>query len=147
MSKLRTKITKPIDYHLVIKLKSLQPFKNKPENPFSFFFIFAKTCQDNIIIMTNQFGDRIRELRTKQQMLLRHVASRLDVDISIISKIEKGDRQMKKEQINTLADILHADKEELMTLWLEDQLYSVIEGEPMAVKALESVSQKLKMKK
>lgn len=97
--------------------------------------------------MATQFGDRIRELRTKQKMLLRHVASKLDVDTSIISKIERGERQIKKEQIAVLAEILKADKEELLTLWLADQLYNVIEGEPMAGKALKSVSKKIKKEK
>jgi len=111
------------------------------------FLIFANICQDNKITMATQFGDRIRELRTKQKMLLRHVASQLDVDTSIISKIERGDRQIKKEQIAVLAEILKADKEELLTLWLADQLYNVIEGEPMADEALKSVSKKIKREK
>lgn len=97
--------------------------------------------------MATQFGDRIRELRTKQKMLLRHVASKLDVDTSIISKIERGERPIKKEQIAVLAEILKADKEELLTLWLADQLYNVIEGEPMADEALKSVSKKIKKSK
>lgn len=97
--------------------------------------------------MATQFGERIRELRTKQKMLLRHVASQLDVDTSIISKIERGERPIKKEQIAVLADILNADKEELLTLWLADQLYNVIEGEPMADEALKSVSKKIKKEK
>ena len=96
--------------------------------------------------MATQFGDRVRELRTKQKMLLRHVASRLDVDASIISKIERGDRQMKRDQIADLAAILQTDKEELLTLWLADQLYSVIKGEPMASEALKSVTKKIKKK-
>ena len=49
--------------------------------------------------MATQFGERIRELRTKQTMLLRQLDSQLDVDTSIISKVELGDRQLKKEQI------------------------------------------------
>jgi len=97
--------------------------------------------------MTTQFGVRIRELRTKQNMLLRQLASKLDVDTSIISKIERGDRQLKKEQIPLLAEILSAEKEELLTLWLADQLYNVIEGEPMADEALKSVTKKLKKEK
>ncbi|MBK9383012.1 MAG: helix-turn-helix transcriptional regulator, partial [Chitinophagaceae bacterium] len=39
--------------------------------------------------MATQFGERIRELRTKQNMLLRQLASKLDVDTSIISKVER----------------------------------------------------------
>jgi transcriptional regulator with XRE-family HTH domain len=108
--------------------------------------IFANKCLDNIFKMATQFGDRIRELRIKQKMLLRHVASKLDVDTSIISKIERGGRPIKKEQIAVLAEILQADKEELLTLWLADQLYNVIKGELMAGEALKSVTKKLEKK-
>ncbi len=94
--------------------------------------------------MTSQIGDKIRELRTKQNLLLRQVASKLEVDTSIISKMERGERPIKQEQIAILADILKADKEELQTLWLADQLYNVIEGQPMADEALKSVSKKIK---
>mgnify|MGYP006387730713 CR=1 FL=1 len=112
-----------------------------------FFLIFANICQDNIIIMASQFGERIRELRTKQNMLLRQLASQLDVDTSIISKVERGDRQLKKEQIPLLAQILKADVEELQTLWLADQLYNMVQGEPMADEALKSVTKQIKKTK
>ena len=94
--------------------------------------------------MATQLGDKIRELRVKQNLLLRQVASKLEVDTSIISKMERGERPIKKEQIAILADILKTDKEELQTLWLADQLYNVIEGQPMADEALKSVSKKIK---
>ena len=63
--------------------------------------------------MATQFDERIRDQRTKQNMLLRQLASQLDVDTCIISKVELGDRQLKKEQIPLLAQILKADVEEL----------------------------------
>jgi transcriptional regulator with XRE-family HTH domain len=97
--------------------------------------------------MATQLGDKIRELRIKHNLLLRQVASKLEVDTSIISKMERGERPIKQEQIAILADILKADKEELQTLWLADQLYNVIEGQPMADEALKSVSKKLKKTK
>ncbi len=97
--------------------------------------------------MTTQFGSRVRELRIKQKMLLRQLASKLDVDTSTISKVERGDRQLKKEQIPTLAGILKADKDELITLWLADQVFDVIKDENMADEALKSVSRKIKKKK
>ncbi len=97
--------------------------------------------------MSTQFGSRVRELRTKQKMLLRQLASKLDVDTSIISKIERGDRQLKKEQIPLLATILQADKVELETLWLADQLMQLVKDEPTADEALKSVSKKIKKTK
>jgi HTH-type transcriptional regulator, competence development regulator len=97
--------------------------------------------------MGTQFGERIRELRTKQNMLLRQLASKLDLDTSIISKVERGDRQIKKVQIPLLAEILNADPEELLMLWLADQVYGVVQGEPTAGEVLKSVSKKLKKSK
>lgn len=89
--------------------------------------------------MATQFGERIRELRTKQNLLLRQLASQLDVDTSIISKVERGDRQLKKEQIPLLAQILKADAEELQTLYLADQLNEIIKNEPLGKKAMDII--------
>lgn len=58
--------------------------------------------------------------------------------------MERGERPIKKEQIALLADILKADKEELQTLWLADQVMDVIKDEPLADKALKSVTKKVK---
>ena len=97
--------------------------------------------------MVTHFNERIIERRTKQNMLLRQLASQLDVDTSIISKVERGDRQLKKEQIPLLAELFKADKVELQTLWLADQVANLIEDEPMADEALKSVSKKIKKDK
>lgn len=96
--------------------------------------------------MATKFGERIRELRIKQNMLLRQLASKLDVDTSIISKIERSDRQLKKEQIPLLAEILKADREELLTLWLADQIMDVLKDEKLADEALKTVSKNIKKK-
>ena len=94
--------------------------------------------------MNNQFGDRIKALREKHSLYLRQVAAHLQMDTAQLSKIEKGVRSLKKEQIPFIAEILKADVEDLQTLWLADQLYNMVEGEPMADEALKSVTKKLK---
>jgi transcriptional regulator with XRE-family HTH domain len=94
--------------------------------------------------MATQLGDKIRELRTKQNLLLRQVASKLDVDTSIISKMERGERPIKKEQVAILAEILNAAKQELLILWLADQVMDVIKDEQFADEALKSVTKKVK---
>ena len=94
--------------------------------------------------MQSQFGAKIRALREKQNLFLRQVASLLEMDTAQLSKIEKGSRQLKREQIPVIAEILKADNEELLTLWLADQLMEVLNGEPLADKALKSVTKKRK---
>ena len=137
--------------HLVLPDTQADPSQNQkshflPTQPKT-YTIFANICQDNIIIMATQFGERIRELRTKQNMLLRQLASLLDVDTSIISKVERGDRQLKKEQIPLLAQILKTDVEELQTLWLADQIYAVVKDEKFANEAMQVADKKINFKK
>ncbi len=97
--------------------------------------------------MINQFGERIRQLREKQNLYLRQVAPLLEMDTALLSKIENGVKQLKKEQISILAEALKTDKEELTTLWLADQVANLIEGEPMANEALKTVSNNIKKTK
>ena len=86
--------------------------------------------------MHSQFGARIRTLREKQQLFLRQVAPLLEMDTAQLSKIEKGMRQLKREQIPIIADILKVSSDELTTLWLVDQIYTVVKDEKMALQAL-----------
>ncbi len=97
--------------------------------------------------MTNHFGQKIRELREQQNLLLRQVAPLLEMDTPQLSKIERGQRAVKKEIIPQLATILHADESELSTLWLADQLMNTIGNEKHAEKALKLVSNNIKTKK
>ncbi len=69
------------------------------------------------------------------------------MDTAQLSKIEKGLRQLKREQIPIIAEILEADKDELLTLWLADQLMEVIKDEPLADEALKAVSKNFKKEK
>ncbi len=97
--------------------------------------------------MENQFGERIKQLREAKHLLQRQVASMLEIDTPMLSKIERGDRKAKKEQVFHFADIYKVDREELLTLWLADQIYNVVKDEKVADNALKSVSKKIKSSK
>jgi HTH-type transcriptional regulator, competence development regulator len=86
--------------------------------------------------MENRFGVKIKTLREQQHLYLRQVAAHLEIDTALISKIEKGVRNLKKEHIAKLAEVLNADQEELLTLYLADQLDEIIKDEPLGKKAM-----------
>ena len=96
--------------------------------------------------MSTQFGFRVKELREAQGLLQRQVAASLEIDTPLYSKIERGERIAKKEVAIHLATILRTDKNELLTLWLADQIYDVIKDEQQAGEALKTVSKKIKEK-
>ena len=87
--------------------------------------------------MKSHFGERLRALREKQNLYLRQVAPLLEMDTAQLSKIEKGLRQLKREQITILADILKVEKDELLTLWVADQIIEVTNDEDVALKAMQ----------
>ena len=67
------------------------------------------------------FGDKIKELREEQSLLQRQLAAYLEIDTPMFSKIERGDRRAKREQVIKLAEYLHQDEKEMLTLWLADK--------------------------
>jgi transcriptional regulator with XRE-family HTH domain len=97
--------------------------------------------------MQSQFGEKIRTLRAKQHLYLRQVAPLLEMDTAQLSKIEKGMRQLKREQIPIIAEILKVNSDELMTLWLADQIYAVVKDEKLANEAMQVAEQKINSKK
>lgn len=74
-------------------------------------------------------AEKIRTLREQNGMLQRKVAAALDMDAGLYSKIERGERPAKREQVIALASILHTDEKELLTLWLADQIKEITESE------------------
>ena len=95
--------------------------------------------------MVNHLGQKIRELREKQHLLLRQVAAHLEVDTALISKIERGERNASKHQVIDIAKFLKANEEEFLTLWLADKIESTIVGEPkVAYRAMKIANKNLK---
>jgi len=91
------------------------------------------------------FADKIRQLREDNQMLQRQLASTLEIDTPMYSKIERGDRPAKREQVVLIAKLLNTDEKELLTLWLADQIFSLIEDKKeLATNALSIVLKNLK---
>lgn len=88
-------------------------------------------------------GKRIKELREEKHLLQRQLAAELEIDSPMFSKIERGDRKAKREQVLHLARLLEADVDELLTLWLAGQVYELIEDEAVAKEVLEFVKDKI----
>jgi len=84
-------------------------------------------------------GYKIRELREQNQMLLRQLAAQLEMDTAVLSKMERGDRLFRKEDIVVLAKIFHQAEEELLTLWLAEKVLKTIKNEDYKPQALKLV--------
>lgn len=90
------------------------------------------------------FGELIREHREQKRLPLRKVAASLDVDTSILSKIERGERQAVSRMIPILSTELDIDFKELQIVYLENKILNDFESEKYIVAALQGVIKELK---
>lgn len=91
----------------------------------------------------NTLGEKIRNLREEKGLPLRIVAASLDLDQAVLSKIERGQRIASREQVVKLARLFETDENDLLVQWLSDKLVNDVEGEEMALKALQVAEEKV----
>ena len=81
--------------------------------------------------------------REKKGVLLREVASKIDVDTALISKIENNDRRPTKEQLKKLSEVLEIKFDDLLTIWYTEKIYEEIKDESVAMAIMKLVIQKI----
>ena len=96
----------------------------------------------NISKMT--FGNYIRKLREEKQLLLREVASQMSIDTALLSKIERGTRIARKEQVEDLAKALNESKNELLNFWMADKIVKMIKDESNSTEILKKAQEEIK---
>lgn len=89
-------------------------------------------------------GAQIRKLREDQGLPLRKVAAALDIDQSILSKIERGERKASREQIIQIASIFSVDEQDLLINYLSDIVLYDLKDEALASAALKVAEKKIK---
>jgi predicted nucleotidyltransferase len=88
-------------------------------------------------------GLKLRQLRIENQFSLRKVAAMLDIDIAILSKMERGERRLTKEVVQNLSRIYKHDEEALMVLYLSEKVVYEIGEEDLAIKALQVAEEQI----
>jgi len=90
-----------------------------------------------------KLGNRIKELRESQGLLQRQLSAQLEIDTPMFSKIERGERRAKREQVLKIAELLKADVKELLALWLGDQIMEIVADEDQAMQALKMAEEQI----
>jgi transcriptional regulator with XRE-family HTH domain len=107
-----------------------------------FLSMIDKTINNNM----SQFSEHIRNLRETLKIRQREVAACLKADTAFVSKLEKGERQARREQVLLLAELFKVDKEELLSLWLAEKVYDLVKDEDVALKSLKTAEKNVKLK-
>ena len=94
----------------------------------------------------DNLGSIIRKLRIEKKHPLRAVATSLEIDQAILSKIERGHRKPTRELVVKIAKYFKVKENDLLVAWLSDKLFYEIEDEDMALKALQVAEERVAYK-
>lgn len=93
----------------------------------------------------NYLGQKLRDTREKQCLLLRQVAAHIEVDTALMSKAERGERNLNRVQVVKLAKLLGESEEELISLWLCDKVIESVGDDPFATQGIQKALTKIKI--
>jgi predicted nucleotidyltransferase len=82
-------------------------------------------------------GEKLRHLRLEQKLPLRKVAALLDIDVAILSKMERGERKLTKDIVLKLAGIYRHPTDELVVMFLSEKILYEIGEEEFAPQAMQ----------
>lgn len=93
---------------------------------------------------TETIGEKLRHIREEKELPLRKVAALLDIDVAILSKMERGERRITKEVVLKLADIYNCNADDLLVLFLSDKILYEIQDEDLGIEAFKVAEEKAK---
>jgi len=89
------------------------------------------------------FGEKIKNLRLERNLPLRKVAAYLDIDTSILSKIERGERNANRTIAIKAAQFFKLNEEDFLTNFYSDQIAKIIYREDNCDNILKVAEEKI----
>jgi transcriptional regulator with XRE-family HTH domain len=98
--------------------------------------------------LDSTFGDTIKKLRKKKNLPLREVAEALQIDTSMLGKIEKNNRKPTKQLIEKFADYFKVSDKDLLIAFLSDTVaYQIMDVEELSSEVFKVAEKKVKYMK
>ena len=91
----------------------------------------------------NLFGEYLRNRREQLGLPLRKVAAELDIDTSILSKIERNERVATKEMLPILAKTLEVQEKEIQIEFIQSTVLSELGDLEFLTDGLKNVLKKI----
>lgn len=86
--------------------------------------------------MQNQVGKMLREQRQTKELSLRDVSLQLNLDIAIISKLERGERAFNKKLIMAFSNLYQLDVKHLLAMFYADKMLKDIDDDEIVLDAI-----------
>ena len=86
--------------------------------------------------MQHRLGEMLREQRKAKKLSLRDVSNQLDLDVAIISKLERGERAFNKKLIIAFSTLYQLDIKQLLAIFYADKLLKDIDDDQIVLDAI-----------
>jgi transcriptional regulator with XRE-family HTH domain len=90
------------------------------------------------------FGEHVRNMRENAGLSLKSVSEQINIDTSLLAKIERNERQPTRKVIKLIADFFKVDEEVLKNDFLSDQIAYKILDEKADISVLKAAEDKVK---
>jgi transcriptional regulator with XRE-family HTH domain len=93
------------------------------------------------MVIETSIGNYLQNLRKERKMSLRDVADHIGIDISMLSKIEHGERQIQAYQLSSIAEFFNLDFRQLQIEFLMHRIHLEYGDQPYLKESLEKYLQ------
>ena len=90
------------------------------------------------------FGEYLHQLRMEHKLSQKIVADKLGIDISMLSKIEHGERQLQSHMLNGLSELFDLDYKEMQIQLLNQRIDEHFGNEPFFNEAINKLAKNKK---
>lgn len=84
-----------------------------------------------------EIGSYLQQLRKERKMSLREVAEYVGIDVSMLSKIEHGERQLQSHMIARIADLFEIEYKSIQIQFLNQRIIDDYGQEPYFKETME----------
>jgi transcriptional regulator with XRE-family HTH domain len=84
-----------------------------------------------------EIGSYLQNLRKERKMSLREVAEHVGIDVSMLSKIEHGERQLQSHMIAPIAYLFEIDFKSIQIQFINQKILQEFGDEPYLNEALQ----------
>lgn len=83
-------------------------------------------------------GKMINQIRKERRLTLKSVAQKLEIDLTMLSKIENGERQVQAHMIKPLSELFKIDYKELQMEFLNQKIEREYGDDPLIIETIET---------
>ena len=95
------------------------------------------------MVIEPSIGNYLQNLRKERKLSLRKVADHIGIDVSMLSKIEHGERQLQSNMLLPISDLFNIDFKEFQILYLNQKIEQEFGGQPYLKESLKKYLQKI----